>query len=162
MVYCSPAKIISSPLGAVSPASSSLLFWDTLLLFYERNSRSSDVHTSRHGALLPPVISLDVGVGGPPHSRSVCPRSEPCNFRAWLVVRITTWGPFPLGGRWPFGLLISRFLDTASILARCGSGPSPLVTVVYPTWMAFLHCSISSGPSFCTNSPMAIHLSPGM
>ena len=125
VIYGSPAKFISSALGAVSPVSNSLLFWGTLLLFSERSFRSSDGHTSRHGGPLPPVVSPEVGVGGPPHSRSLCPRSNPCNFRAWWVVRITKWRPLPLGGSWPCGLLISRFLETPSILVGWGGWSMP-------------------------------------
>ena len=86
-----------------------------------RSDRNSQVQ------LLPQVVSLAAGAWGPLCSGVMCPRSDPCNFRAAWVVRVTQWGPLHLAGRGSFGLLVFHILCAPHLLAWRGGQPGQWV-----------------------------------
>ena len=107
------------------------------------------------GAVAPGCLRR-LGLRGPLPSSMKHPWSDPCDFRAERVVRITEWGPRHLGGSGACGLWVFQVVRCTQSPGWRGSGPgrwvrADLVTICSEGFRDFsylegdLSCSISKG-----------------
>ena len=74
------------------------------------------------GAVAPGCLRR-LGLRGPLPSSMKHPWSDPCDFRAERVVRITEWGPRHLGGSGACGLWVFQVVRCTQSPGWRGSGP---------------------------------------
>ena len=111
------------------------------------------------------IVKGSCGAWGPLCSGVMCPRSDPCNFRAAWVVRVTQWGPLHLAGRGSFRLLVFHIYVhpvpwPEGVESRVSGCTQHLVTIfLKEVYLFIFHCEIYLLIFDCAGSSLLCRLS---